>query len=69
MYSPRQAYRKPGGSYFSPTMQVGENSPNGLLLRYYLKQNPTVKLSSDSSMRKAILSLRTRVSKIKKGEP
>ncbi|MBP6402325.1 MAG: glycosyl hydrolase [Bacteroidia bacterium] len=40
MYSPRQAYRKPGGSYFSPTMQVGENSPNGLLLRYYFKQKP-----------------------------
>ncbi|HRH65348.1 MAG TPA: glycosyl hydrolase [Bacteroidia bacterium] len=40
LFTPRHAYRKQGGSYFSPSMQTGENAPNGLLLRYYFKQKP-----------------------------
>jgi photosystem II stability/assembly factor-like uncharacterized protein len=40
LYKPKPAYRKSGGSYFSPAMQEGENAPNGVLLRYYFKQKP-----------------------------
>ncbi len=42
--SPRHTYRVQGGSWFSPTMSVGENAPNGVLLHYVLQDTTTKEL-------------------------
>jgi len=39
-YKPRKVYRKRGGAYFSPMMQVGENAPTDVLLHYYFREKP-----------------------------
>jgi photosystem II stability/assembly factor-like uncharacterized protein len=38
LYAPRPAYRLPGGSAAAPGM--GQNPPNGVVLHYYLKEQP-----------------------------
>jgi len=47
---PRHSYRVSGGSWNSPTMSVGENAPNGVLLHYTLR---------DTSSKELRLTLRT----------
>ena len=36
LIQPEKTWRTPGGSYFSPDMQVGENAPNGVVFNYLL---------------------------------
>lgn len=43
-YAPRHTYRVSGGSWNSPTMSVGENAPNGVLLHYALKDSTSKEL-------------------------
>ena len=40
LFKPKFAYRMEGGSYYSPTMQTGQNAPNNLQVYYYLKTEP-----------------------------
>ena len=69
LFSPRNSYRKPGGSYFSPSMQVGENAPNGLLLRYYFKQKPDSEIVIRFFDSKGDTIIAYSSTKDKKGEP
>jgi hypothetical protein len=69
LYKPRPAYRKPGGSYFSPTMQEGENAPNGVLFRYYFKQKPDTEVTMRFFDMKGDTIITYSSVKDKKGEP
>ena len=40
LYKPRHAYRTPGGYIEDPTVQEGQNAPNGVIIRYYLNSKP-----------------------------
>ena len=40
LYKPRNSYRMPGGYIEDPNVQEGENAPNGVIIRYYLKTKP-----------------------------
>jgi photosystem II stability/assembly factor-like uncharacterized protein len=42
--TPRHAYRVSGGSWSSPTMDVGENAPSGVLLHYVLRDTTSTEL-------------------------
>ena len=39
LYKPRFAYRAPGEQILDPNMQAGTNPPNGVMVRYYLKDS------------------------------
>jgi len=43
-YSPRHSYRIAGGSWSTPTMNVGENAPSGVRLYYALSDTTTKEL-------------------------
>jgi len=45
VFTPRHAYRVDGGSWSAPTMDVGENAPNGVLLRYWLADTTSKELT------------------------
>jgi len=45
VFAPRHAYRVDGGSWHTPTMDVGENAPNGVLLRYNVKDTTSKELT------------------------
>lgn len=45
VFTPRHAYRVDGGSWSAPTMDVGENAPNGVLLRYTLADTTSKELT------------------------
>jgi len=40
LFQPKDAYRTPGGYIDDPNVQEGQNAPNGVILRYYLKNKP-----------------------------
>ena len=40
LYKPRNSYRMQGGYIEDPNVQEGENAPNGVIIRYYLKTKP-----------------------------
>ncbi len=40
LYKPRDSYRMHGGYIEDPNVQEGQNAPNGVILRYYLKSKP-----------------------------
>ncbi|MBK7184896.1 MAG: glycosyl hydrolase [Ignavibacteria bacterium] len=42
--TPRHTYRVSGGSWSSPTMSVGQNAPNGVLLQYVLPDTTSKEL-------------------------
>ncbi|MCX6141423.1 MAG: glycosyl hydrolase [Candidatus Kapabacteria bacterium] len=42
--NPRHSYRVSGGSWSSPTMDVGENAPNGVLLHYVIRDTTSNEL-------------------------
>ncbi|HLP27380.1 MAG TPA: hypothetical protein VK147_01990, partial [Candidatus Didemnitutus sp.] len=42
--TPRHTYRVSGGSWYSPTMSVGQNAPNGVLLQYVLRDTTSKEL-------------------------
>jgi photosystem II stability/assembly factor-like uncharacterized protein len=44
LYKPRDAYRTPGGYIEDPKIQEGTNVPNGVIIRYYLKDKPEKEL-------------------------
>ena len=69
LYKPRPAYRKAGGSYYSPMMQEGENAPNGVLLRYYFKQKPDTEVTMRFFDAKGDTIITYSSVKDKKGEP
>ena len=37
LFKPRDSYRMPGGYIEDPNVQEGQNAPNGVIIRYYLK--------------------------------
>jgi len=37
LFKPRDSYRTPGGYIEDPNVQEGQNAPNGVIIRYYLK--------------------------------
>jgi photosystem II stability/assembly factor-like uncharacterized protein len=41
LYKSKEAYRTPGGYIEDPTIQEGQNAPNGVIIRYYLKKSPS----------------------------
>jgi len=43
--SPRHSYRVNGGSYSYPTMEEGENAPNGVLMHYVLPDTTSTELT------------------------
>ncbi len=45
VFTPRHAYRVDGGSWYAPTMDVGENAPNGVMLRYWLADTTSKELT------------------------
>ena len=40
LFKPRDSYRTPGGYIEDPNVQEGQNAPNGVIIRYYLKSKP-----------------------------
>jgi photosystem II stability/assembly factor-like uncharacterized protein len=40
LFKPRDSYRTPGGYIDDPNVQEGQNAPNGVIIRYYLKSKP-----------------------------
>ncbi|HVM89553.1 MAG TPA: hypothetical protein VMT76_15300 [Puia sp.] len=40
LFKPRDSYRTPGGYIEDPRVQEGQNAPNGVIVRYYLKSKP-----------------------------
>lgn len=40
LFKPRDSYRMPGGYIEDPKVQEGQNTPNGVMMRYYLKSKP-----------------------------
>jgi hypothetical protein len=42
--TPRHTYRVSGGSWYSPTMNVGQNAPNGVLFHYSLQDTTSKEL-------------------------
>jgi hypothetical protein len=44
LYKPRDTYRTPGGYIDDPKIQEGTNAPNGVIIRYYLKDKPEKEL-------------------------
>jgi photosystem II stability/assembly factor-like uncharacterized protein len=40
LFKPRDSYRTPGGYIEDPNVQEGQNAPNGVIIRYYLKAKP-----------------------------
>jgi photosystem II stability/assembly factor-like uncharacterized protein len=44
LFKPRDSYRMPGGYIEDANVQEGQNTPNGVILRYYLKSKPEKEL-------------------------
>jgi hypothetical protein len=69
LYKPRDSYRLPGGYIEDPNVQEGENAPNGVAIRYYLKTKPLqeIKLKFYSAAGDSIITYSNL--KDNKGEP
>jgi len=44
LFKPRNSYRTGGGYIEDPNVQEGQNAPNGVIVRYYLKSKPDKEL-------------------------
>jgi photosystem II stability/assembly factor-like uncharacterized protein len=44
LFKPKDSYRMPGGYIEDPNVQEGQNAPNGVIIRYYLKSKPEKEL-------------------------
>lgn len=68
-HAPRHAYRVSGGSWSSPTMDVGENAPNGVLLHYTLSDTASseLKLTIRTEKGDSVITFSSKVDP--KGEP
>ena len=57
LYKPRNAYRTRGGYSDDPQAQTGTNAPNGVMVRYFLKDRPTkeVKLKFETATGDSII--------------
>ena len=67
IFQPRKSYRIQGGSY--QTDAIGENAPNGLILRYWLKSKPAKELKFIFLTEKGDTIITYSSTKNKKGEP
>ena len=67
LFKPRSSYRMQGGSYH--TDYTGENAPNGVILRYWLKSKPSKELKFIFLTEKDDTVITYSSTKDKKGEP
>jgi photosystem II stability/assembly factor-like uncharacterized protein len=69
LFAPEIHYRMPGYSYYSPTMQSGQNAPHGVLVNYYLKDTTSKELQLKFFTEKGDSIISYSSSKNKNGEP
>lgn len=69
LFTPRAAYRIDGGSFSSPTMQTGENAPNGVLVNYVFTKRPTKPVTLEFRDAKDSLIIEYSSNKDAKGDP
>ena len=58
LYKPRTTYRTRGGTIEDPTSQEGTNTPDGVMVRYYLKEKPSkeIRLKFETATGDSIIS-------------
>lgn len=58
LYQPRTSYRTRGGTIDDPKAQEGTNTPDGVMVRYYLKEKPSkeIKLKFETAEGDSIIS-------------
>lgn len=69
LFAPETYYRMPGYSYYSPTMQVGQNAPQGVMVNYYLKDTTSQEVQLKFFTEKGDSIITYSSLKSKKGEP